>query len=122
MLPLTSSRLTSVSQWSLYDPSLEAAPEPMRDADIPNIGLESVADLVAQSEIDFRTLKANIRAVLDERSLASVAEALERHPASQGVGRVVGYLALGSRHGVLADRHEIAECTVGGQRHPRAQS
>jgi len=120
-LPLTSSRLTSVSQWSLYDPSLEAPPEPMRDADIPGIGLESVADLVAQSEIDFRTLRANIRAVLEERSLASVAEVLDRHPAAQGLGSVVGYLALGSRHGVLGGGNEIVEWTGGDDQQRRAK-
>ena len=120
-LPLTSSRLTSVSQWSLYDPSLEAPPEPMRDADIPGIGLESVADLVAQSEIDFRALKANIRAVLQERPQASVADVLDRHPASQGLGSVVGYLALGSRYGVLAGGNEIVQWTGGDDEHRRAK-
>jgi hypothetical protein len=120
-LPLTSSRLSSVSQWSLYDPSLEAPPEPMRDADVPAIGLESVAELVAQSEIDFRGLKANIRAVLQEQSPASVADVLERHPASQGLGSVVGYVALGSRHGVLAGGDEIVEWTGGDEQQRRAK-
>jgi hypothetical protein len=106
-LPLTSSRLSSLSQWSLYDPSLEAPPDAMRDADAPPIGLESVADLVAQSEINFRGLKANIRAVLEERSQASIADVLLWFPAEQGLGSVVGYMALGSRHGVLAGTEEI---------------
>jgi hypothetical protein len=108
-LSLTSSRLSSLSQWSLYDPSLEAPPDAMRDADAPPIGLESVAELVAQSEIDFRGLKANIRAVLEEQSQASIADVLVWYPASQGLGSVVGYMALGSRHGVLAGTDEIVE-------------
>ncbi len=108
-LSLTSSRLSSLSQWSLYDPSLEAPPGAMCDAETPPIGLESVAELVAQSEIDFRGLKANICAILRERSQASIAEVLGRFPASQGLGSVVGYLALGSRHGVPAGRGEIVE-------------
>jgi len=108
-LSLTSSRLSSLSQWSLYDPSLEAPPGTMRDADAPPIGLESIADLVAQSEIDFRNLKANIRAVLEERSQASIAEVLVWFPASQGLGSIVGYMALGSRHGVLAGTEETVE-------------
>jgi len=80
-----------------------------------------VAELVAQSEIDFRGLKANIRAVLRERSKASVAEVLDRHPASQGLGSVVGYLALGSRHGVLAGGDEIVEWTGGDEQQRRAK-
>ncbi|MEO8591740.1 MAG: DUF3375 domain-containing protein [Candidatus Solibacter sp.] len=81
-LQLTSSRLTSVSQWSLYDPSLEAPSGAMHDGDAPPIALETVAELVAQSEIDFRALKANIRSVLCERSQASVADILLQYPAA----------------------------------------
>ena len=109
VLCLTGSRLSSLSQWLLYDPSLEAPPGTMHDAEASPITLESVANLVAQSEIDFRSLKANIRAVLDERSQASIAEVLISFPASQGLGSVVGYMALGSRHGVLAGAEETVE-------------
>jgi Protein of unknown function (DUF3375) len=105
-LSLTSCRLSSVSQWNLYDPSREAAPGAMRDADAPPINLESVAELVAQSEIDFRDLKANIRETLRDRSQASIAEVLAEFPAVQGLGSIVGYLALGSRHGVQAGSQE----------------
>src|SRR5579884_3769067 len=108
-LPLTSSRLSSLSQWSLYDPSLAASAVAMRDAETPAIDLESVAELVGQSEIDFRGLKANIRAVLHEQAKASIAEVLDYFPAAQGLGSVVGYLALGSRHGVQAGYQEIVE-------------
>jgi hypothetical protein len=101
-LPLTSARLTSLSQWSLYDPSMEAPPGAMVDADSPPIDLESVGELVAQSEIDFRQLTANIRSVLCDRSQASIAEVLDCFPAAQGLGSIVGYLAIGSRHGVPA--------------------
>ncbi len=108
-LPLTSSRLSSLSQWSLYDPSLAASAGAMRDAETPAIDLESVAELVGQSEIDFRGLKANIRAVLHEQATGSIAEVLDYFPAAQGLGSVVGYLALGSRHGVQAGYQEIVE-------------
>jgi hypothetical protein len=108
-LPLTSSRLSSLSQWSLYDPSLAAPADAMREAETPPIDLQSVAELVGQSEIDFRGLKANIRAVLRGRSQASIAEVLDYFPAAQGLGSVVGYLALGSRHGVQAGHEETVE-------------
>ena len=105
-LELTSSRLRSLSQWVLHDPSLQALPGQMAEGDAPPIDLESVSELVAQSEIDFRTLKANVLAVLEQRSQASIADVLEQFPAAQGLGSVVGLLALGSRHGFKADRSE----------------
>lgn len=108
-LQLTSARLSSVSQWSLYDPSLEVLPGAMADAEAPAIDLETVGNLVAQSEIDFRGLAANILACLQDRRQVTIAEVLDSFPASQGLGSVVGYLAIGSRHGVPAGRTEIVQ-------------
>jgi len=99
-LELTSSQVRSLSQWVLFDPSLQAAPEAMREGEPPPIDLESVSELVAQSEIDFRTLKEHVRSLLEQRDQASIGDVLEHFPASQGLGSVVGLLALGSRHGV----------------------
>jgi hypothetical protein len=105
-LVLTSSRIRSLSQWVLHDPSLQALPDGMRDGDAPNIDLESVGALLAQSEIDFRSLKANVRDVLETLSQASIRDVLERHPAAQGLGSVVGLIALGSRHGYTSEGQE----------------
>lgn len=105
-LTLTGGRFRSLSQWVLHDPSLQALPEGMQAGETPPIDLESVGELVAQSEIDFRSLKANVRDVLEMRSQASIAEVLEQHPAAQGLGSVVGLLALGSRHGCKSESHE----------------
>jgi hypothetical protein len=99
-LELTSSRLRSLSQWVLYDPSLQAEPEAMREGEPPPIDLESVSELVAQSEIDFRTLKEHVCSLLEQRDQASIGDVLEHFPAEQGLGSVVGLLALGSRHGI----------------------
>lgn len=105
-LELTSSRLRSLSQWALFDPSLQAAPDEMREGEPPPIDLESVSELVAQSEIDFRTLKEHVRSLLEQRDQASIGDVLEYFPASQGLGSVVGLLALGSRHGIKGDSVE----------------
>ncbi|MEI7842391.1 MAG: DUF3375 domain-containing protein [Gallionellaceae bacterium] len=105
-LELTSCRLQSISQWVLHDPSLQALPTLMTDGDAAPIDLESVGELVAQSEIDFRNLKANVRAVLEQRSQASIADVLDMFPAKQGLGSVVGLIALGSRHGFKGDINE----------------
>jgi len=105
-LALTSSRLRSLSQWVLYDPSLRALPDGMQAGESPAIGLELIGALVAQSEIDFRSLKANVRDVLEARAQASIGDVLEQHPATQGLGSVVGLMALGSRHGYPAKSQE----------------
>ena len=72
----------------------------MHEGEPAPIDLESVSDLVAQSEIDFRTLKEHVRSLLEQRDQASIGDVLEQFPASQGLGSVVGLLALGSRHGI----------------------
>jgi uncharacterized protein YdaT len=105
-LELTSTRLRSLSQWVLYDPSLQAEPEAMREGEPPPIDLESVSELVAQSEIDFRTLKEHVCSLLEQRDQASIGDVMEHYPAKQGLGSVVGLLALGSRHGIKGDSVE----------------
>jgi len=105
-LELTGSRLRSLSQLVLYDPSLRALPDGMQAGDTPSIDLESIGELVAQSEIDFRSLKANVREALELVSQASIGEVLEQYPAVQGLGSIVGLIALGSRHGYKAGSGE----------------
>jgi hypothetical protein len=56
--------------------------------EVAPIHLESISELVAQSEIGFRTLKANILAVLEQQSQAAIAEVLAQFPALQGLGLV----------------------------------
>ena len=105
-LILTSSRIRSLSQWALYDPSHRILPDGMRDGDTPDINMESIAELVAQSEIDFRTLKENVRSVLETCSQASICDILEKHPATQGLGSIVGLVSLGSRYGYKTEEQE----------------
>lgn len=106
-LTLTSSRIRSAAQWSLYDPAQRMADGSMRDAEVSTIDLEWVSELVRQSEIDFRTLRRHVHELLGERPRVSIAEALERYPAEQGLGSVVGYVALGVKHGVVTEGLEL---------------
>jgi hypothetical protein len=115
-LDLTSAKIWSYSQWGLHDPSLQALPDQMHEGDAPVIDLESVGELVAQSEIDFRTLKANVRDVLAFRAQATIGEILELFPAAQGLGSVIGLLALGSRHGFKGQSHETVDWLGGDNR------
>jgi hypothetical protein len=101
-LQLTSSRIRSIDQWTLYDPSLNTIERGVHAGDEAIMDLDSISGLIAHAEIDFRSLKGNIRAALEYCSSASIGEILKQFPAVQGLGSIVGYLALGSRHGVVA--------------------
>lgn len=105
-LELTSSKLASLSQWLLHDPALQALPGSMEEGEAAPIDLASVSELVSQSEIDFRSLAANVRAVLATCSQASISDIVAAYPASQGLGSVLGLLALGSRHGLASTATE----------------
>jgi len=104
-LQLTSSRIRSISQWVLFDPSENMIEKGMSEGDAAEIDLISVAGMVLQSEIDFRTLTKNIRQCLQHRSQVSIREILETFPAVQGLGSIVGYIAIGSRHGESINHH-----------------
>jgi len=100
-LTLTSARVRSVSQWQLYDPAERVADATMGAEAPSELSLDAVAELVRQSEIDFRTLRAHVRAALARAPQVSVGDMLAAFPAEQGLGSVVGYVALGARHGEL---------------------
>ena len=110
-LQLTSSRLRSISQWLLFDPSTHALARGMIDGGATHIDLEALGELVAKSEIDFRTLKSNIRSALQGHSQASIAQVLALFPAAQGLGSIVGYIALGSRY--MATGRDVAKLCRG---------
>jgi hypothetical protein len=86
----------------------------MQEGDVLDVDIETVGELVAQSEIDFRTLKQNIRSVLETYSQASVGDVLKQHPAVQGLGSVVGLVALGSKYGYKSETLETVSWTGPG--------
>jgi len=98
-LYLTSAGLRSLAQWQLRDPGGGQAETGMSEAEPMEISVEAVGELLAQSEIDFRRLRDQVEGLLAERPQVSVAEVLEAYPAEQGLGSVVGLLALAMRHG-----------------------
>ncbi|MBS7458088.1 DUF3375 domain-containing protein [Coralloluteibacterium stylophorae] len=101
-LGLTTSRLRSLAQWRLHDPRSGEVDGSVVAAAAASISLDSVGDLVAASEIDFRTLRADVHALLGERPRLSIGEVLAARPATQGLGSVIGFLSLGVRHGEVA--------------------
>lgn len=118
-LQLSSGRVRSLSQWKLYDPALHALERGMRAGEAAALDLMTVGELIAQSEIDFGTLRANVRAALKELPQVSIAEVLRRFPATQGLGSVVGYIALGSKHGGRVERRRETISWIGQDNCPR---
>ena len=112
VLPLSAARLRSVGQWRLHDPRSHQVDTSIYFADAAEISLDSVGDLVAQSEIDVRTLKDNLFVLLSNRAQLSIAQVLRERPARQGLGSVIGYLSIGTRHGVVVpDQLETVQWT-----------
>ncbi|MBD9536190.1 DUF3375 domain-containing protein [Stenotrophomonas sp. STM01] len=122
VLPLSAARLRSIGQWRLHDPRSHQVETSIFMADAAEISLDSVGDLVAQSEIDVRTLKDNLFMLLGTRPQLSIAQVLRERPARQGLGSVIGYLSIGTRHGmVVRDQLETVEWTGGDGRARRAR-
>jgi hypothetical protein len=105
-LTLTSASLRSLSQLRLHDPSLDAVDGRIDLADTAEIALEGIAELVSQSEIDFRTLEEHIAELLASRGQITIADLLRAFPAEQGLGTLVGYLAIGVRDGIVAEHSD----------------
>lgn len=103
----SSSRIRSVSQWALYDPAQRVTDSSMQAAEPSELDLETVSELVRQSEIDFRILRAHLRAILERQSQVTIGQVLTEFPAEQGLGSVVGYVALGAKHGEVTDSTEV---------------
>lgn len=102
-LNLTTSRLRSLAQWRLHDPRNSQVDGRITRSEGAAISLDSVGDLVAQSEINFRGLRRDLHDLLSAYPQLSIGEVLTRRPAEQGLGSVIGLLSLATRHGVIAD-------------------
>jgi hypothetical protein len=120
-LKLTTSRLRSLSQWRLHDPRNAQVDGSIVLSEGAAISLDSVSELVAQSEIDFRSLRRDLHDLLAEHDQLSISQVLNQRPAEQGLGSVVGYLSLATRHGVIGKEQEAISWKGGdGQwRHAR---
>jgi hypothetical protein len=108
-LTLTSSQIRSASQWLMHDPEQRFVNAMMADAPPPDISLDMVSELVRQSEIDFRTLKQHIRSLLEADTQVSIGQLVAAYPVEQGLGSVVGYVALGAKYGETTSDTEIVQ-------------
>ncbi|OGU20530.1 MAG: hypothetical protein A2580_06935 [Hydrogenophilales bacterium RIFOXYD1_FULL_62_11] len=113
-LQLSSATFRSLGQWKLHVPVQGIVPGELEEGEASTIELEDIAAAVQESDIDFRALADNVRQVLDHASQVSIGGLLAQFPATQGLGTVVGYLALGVRHGVVVrDQSEAVGWEVG---------
>ncbi|MCD7100167.1 DUF3375 domain-containing protein [Stenotrophomonas sp. MMGLT7] len=121
-LMLSTSRLRSLSQWRLHDPRQQRVDGGIVRNDTAAISLDSVGELVAASEIDFRGLRRDLYELLEAQPRLSIAQALQQRAAPQGLGSVIGYLSLGTRHGIVAaDEYELAQWRGGDGQLRRAR-
>jgi hypothetical protein len=115
-LQLSTATYRSLNQWKLHDPPLTLSTDDLLAADEAAISLEDVQAAVESAEIDFRTLRTQIREALMHHSQMSIGDLLDRNPPVQGLGTIVGYIDLGVRHGeIVADQFErVSWTTVSG--------
>lgn len=102
-LTSTGARVASAAQWGLLDPDMRMSDTPMEKVLEGELSIEDISAMVRRSEIDLRTLKHNILALLEDRDVVSLSDLLENFDVDQGLGSVVGYLSLAVKHGQLFD-------------------
>lgn len=96
VLPLSSARIRSIGQWRLHDPRTHQVDTSIYYAEAAEITLDTApATLVAQSEIDVRTLKDNLFMLLGSRPRLSISQVLRERPAA----------GPGQRHRLSLHRH-----------------
>ncbi|MBN7136384.1 hypothetical protein A7A76_16735 [Lysobacter enzymogenes] len=106
-LSLSSATYRSIGRLRPHDPVQRMDDTAVTQGESADVSLHDIAQAVVHSEIDFRTLRANVLSMLAEVSQCSIGDVLAAFEATQGLGTVVGYLALGVKHGqVITDQHE----------------
>jgi hypothetical protein len=104
----TSAAIRSASQWVLHDPAEHAVEAGMVEIEASDARLEDIEELVQRSEIDMRSLKRNlVDALALAESYVTIGHVLERYPAEQGLGSVVGYMHLATRFAESTEKREL---------------
>ncbi|MFT4137077.1 DUF3375 domain-containing protein [Microbacterium sp.] len=106
-LDLSAVPLASVGAVDLHDPAELAATDDIPEHETAVASLEELRALARETEIDFDELTRNVNEVLAELRTCTVADVLVRHPATQGVGSVVGLLSLAADQGTVDDEPEV---------------
>lgn len=120
-LTQTVPQVRSIAQFQLKDPVAEAPVAEMKTAVSSGMSLSAIQSMVDQSEIDLRTLRANIRDALSKSDQISLAELLTQYPVPQGFGTVVGYITLGTKHGHINSELCVVSWTGGDAKERSAE-
>lgn len=105
-LILSTTSLRSISQLVLDDPSERPGETTMEDAQMPDIDLDAMREMIDNADIDMPLLKANIRTALAAHGQVSVRDLTEMFELTQGLASIVGYMSLGQRYGVVLEDRE----------------
>lgn len=100
-LDLSGIQLGSVGGIRLHDPAELDASAPITEHTNAVADLAALRALARATEIDFAELTEHVNDLLSTVESCTVAEVLQRHPASQGVASVVGLLALAGNQGIV---------------------
>jgi hypothetical protein len=115
-LPASSVSISSISSWSLHDPSEARVERPVKTFETQPLDLGELRKRVRLSEIDFDELRQTVAKVLDQRVSASIAEIFESYPATQGLASVIGLMVLADAVGMISSEDESLSWTSeGGQ-------
>lgn len=102
--------VSSIAQMRLADPGAEVITAAVEEFEAGEGDPEALLELVRESEIDLEELTAAVRATIAaaEHGQARISDVLAYHPATQGLGSIVGLLYLAMRFGVqLAGRERV---------------
>lgn len=95
----------SVSSIELTNPGDEVVEGTTEVVEPQSINVEELLTAVRLSEIDMEELITSIRDTVEsENGQATITQVLAKHPATQGLGSIVGLLHLGLKHGIAAQR------------------
>lgn len=97
-LDLSSVQIASVGAWALKNPADQRTVDEVLAHETSALDLEELRALVRLTEIDFPELESAVADAVAELGSATVADVLERHPATQGLASIVGLYILAVEH------------------------
>jgi hypothetical protein len=106
-LDLSAVTFSSIGAVETYDPAEFDATADVPSQDAAIASLEELRAMARETEIDFDELTRNVNDVLGDRRSCTVADVLARFPATQGVGSVIGLLAIAAEQGTVDDEPEL---------------
>lgn len=107
VLPLSTVPLSSVGGVRPHNPSDLDATAPIEAQPVGTVDWEQLRLITRDTEIDFPELTKNVDTVRESTNCPTIADVLERFPATQGVASIVGLLAIAHENGIRDDAHEI---------------